>query len=146
MLGRVLSDERIRQAGQRQAKAAREAVKGRKPNKLDARRHLVAQLRLYGFQPTSEFHVRGEPTARILREQELMQWLWTRSNRYDMERLADQEQADKQAKAQAEFQDEALHLDAFRYLTRLTHSVTRYGPPLGVPSGRTRHVTQGAVS
>lgn len=146
MLGRILSDERIRQAGQRQARSAREAIRGRKPNVIDKRRHIVAQLRLLGFQPTSEFFVKGEPTARILREQELMQFLWSRANRYSLERMADAEQNERKAKADAELQDEALHRDAFNYLTRMTHSVTRYGHPLGTPSGRTRHVTQGAAS
>lgn len=145
LLGRVVSDERLRVAGQRLVKSSREAVKGRKPTPIDRRRHLVGQLRLHGFQPTAEFFYAGEPTSRIVREQELMQWLWIRSNRYDMERMADAEQEERKAKAEAELADEALHRDAFRYLTTMSHSVKRYGPPLGAPSGRTRHQIQGAA-
>lgn len=147
MLGRIRPSEPLRQAGARLARSCRLATKHRSTLlPTDYRRHLVAQLRMLGFQPTTEYHVQGEPTAAIVRDQEVMDFLWRTTSDDALSQMDDAGLVAKQAAARAEMLDEGRAADAWRYLFTRSHAITRVDDPTRdrVASGRTRHFLRSA--
>lgn len=145
LLGRVVSSAPIRAAGERLAASCTRATKTRNtasrtltPEDYD--RHLMAQLRLRGFQPTTEYRVCGEPTGAIVRDQEVMDFLYRTLSDDAVDALADEDHIARKAQARADLTDEARARDAWRWMFTRSHSVTRFGAgPQRARSGFTLH-------
>lgn len=146
MLGRLVPDARIRKAGAALAKSCRNATAGRALVPEDYGRQLMAQLRMQGFQPTTEYVLHGEPTAAIVREQEVMDFLWRHSNDYDRERLADRDYLQRKAETHHDLTDDARARDAYRYLFTRSHAARRINAYAGPRSGFTRVDTRASRS
>lgn len=145
LLGRVVSSEPIRAAGERLAASCSRATKSRNTasrtlTREDYDRHLMAQLRLRGFQPTTEYVVYGEPTGAIVRDQEVMDFLHRTLSDDAIDALADEDSTALKAAAHADLTDEARARAAWRYMFTRSHSVTRFGAgPQRARSGFTMH-------
>lgn len=143
LLGRLAPSSSIRVAGERLVESCRRAVKGRKPNALDARRYLFAQLRLNGFQPTAEYVFRGSPDSSVVIDQQLMDWMYRHTTDTELETAVDADMVKAREEARADMLDTARHAAAWRYAFTRSHSVTRFDDPTKARSkaGRTVHKT-----
>lgn len=145
LLGRVVPHEPIRKAGERLAASCHRATKNRNTAsrslaQSDYDRNLLAQLRLRGFQPTTEYRVYGEPTGAIVRDQEVMDFLYRTLSDASVDALADEDQTHRKATARADLTDEARGRAAWTYLFTRSHSVTRFdNRPQRARSGFRRH-------
>lgn len=129
-LGRIAPNRNIEQAGQRLAASCRRVErKGRKLVPEDRRRWMVAQARLAGFQATQEYHVVGEPTAAIVRDQEVMDFLHRTLSDEDRDRMADEDFVRAKAQAHADLTDDARGRDAWKYMFTRSHAVRRLDSP-----------------
>lgn len=143
LLGRLASTAAIRVAGQRLVESCKRAVEGRKPTPLDARRYLFAQLRLNGFQPTSEYVFQGEPDSSVVIDQQVMDWMYHNTSDSELETAVDADMVKAREDARADMLDTARHAAAWKYAFTRSHSVTRFDDPTKArqKAGRTIHKT-----
>lgn len=155
MLGQVIPDCRIVKAGWMQLEANKGAAGKLEQMRLTGRLHgkrlvealheirsrrIVAEARRLGFRPTAEYTFRGEPNGSIVRDQELMDFLWRHMSMNETSQLEAQDGEDRRAQALADAQDEHKARDAWRYAFTRSHAVTRHDDPTvqRVRSGFTR--------
>ncbi|MCU1350614.1 MAG: hypothetical protein JWO56_3644 [Acidobacteria bacterium] len=129
LLGRVLASRPIRAAGERLAGSCARVLQTRwrkAPLAADHHRYRTAQLRLRDFQATQEYVVQGEPTGAIVRDQEVMDFLYRHVSEQQLDEMADEPKVAQQAAARADLADDRRAADAWRYLFTRSHSVTRH--------------------
>lgn len=126
----VPEDRRIAKAGQRLLASCARVLKVRKrPSVEDYQRHLFGKCRLFGFVPTAEYEVLGEPTAAIVRDQEVMDFLYRTVSAQEADAMYDHDELQRKAHADAMLTDEHRARDAWRYAFTRSHAVTRFDDP-----------------
>lgn len=107
-------------------------------------RYDFALLATMGARPIAEYQVQGEPTSAIVDDFRRMDWMYRHTSDEELERLLEAPAEERRAEALADLTDEHRHLDAWRYLTTRTHTVTRFDDPSktrGPKSGFARVMT-----
>lgn len=156
LLGQVVSDRRIVKVGTRALRANRGASRAYENLKLRGKlstaqiaaaehdlkaNDILARARMLGFRPTSEYTVIGEPSGAIVRDQEVMEYLYRHLTANETERLADEDATERADSAQKQLQDDGRARDAWHYAFTRSHAVTRIDDPRRdrVRSGFTKH-------